>query len=86
MTRKPRNEIRKARLHLKVATSIFFESNGGQAKKEATIPELRLDLGAPDIDVMNSETALEALLNRVGYVTFFTQMGRNSGSIPFQIL
>lgn len=54
-------EIKKARLHLKVATAIFLESNGGQAKKEATIPELRLALGAPGIDVMNIETALEAL-------------------------
>ncbi len=55
------DDIKKARLHLKVATTIFLESNGGQAKKEATIPELRLALGSPDIDVMNIETALEAL-------------------------
>jgi hypothetical protein len=53
--------IRKARLHQKVATTIFFESNGGQAKAEATLPEIRLAVAEPDLDVGNVETALEAL-------------------------
>ncbi|MFN0181739.1 MAG: ATP-binding protein [Gemmatimonadales bacterium] len=53
--------IRKARLHRKVATAIFFESNGGQAKAEATLPEIRLAVAEPDLDVGNVETALEAL-------------------------
>jgi len=53
--------IRKARLHQKVATTIFFESNGGQAKTEATLPEIRLAVAEPDLDVGNVETALEAL-------------------------
>jgi hypothetical protein len=39
--------IRKARLHQKVATTIFFESNGGQAKAEATLPEIRLAVETP---------------------------------------
>ena len=35
--------IKKARLHRKVATVVFFESNGGQAQEgEATAPEIRL--------------------------------------------
>jgi hypothetical protein len=45
--------LRKARLHQKVATSIFFESNGGQAKAEATLPEI---LAEPDLDVGNVGT------------------------------
>lgn len=53
--------IRKARLHRKVATAIFFESNGGQAKGEATLPEIRLAVAEPDMDVGNIETVLEEL-------------------------
>jgi uncharacterized protein DUF499 len=53
--------IRKARLHQKVATTIFFESNGGQAKTEATLSEIRLAVAEPDLDIGNVETALEAL-------------------------
>jgi hypothetical protein len=34
--------LQKARLHRKVATAIFFESNGGKARAEATIPDSRL--------------------------------------------
>ena len=51
--------IKKAGLHQKVATSIFFESNGGQSKPEATLPEIRLAVAEPDIDVGNIETVLE---------------------------
>lgn len=53
--------IKKARLHQKVATSIFFESNGGQSKTEATLPEIRLAVAEPDIDIGNIETVLETL-------------------------
>ena len=34
--------IKKAGVHKKVATTIFFESNGGQTKHEASLPEVRL--------------------------------------------
>ncbi len=53
--------IRNSRLHRKAATSIFFESNGGQARTEATIPEIRLDVAEPDLDIGNVETVLEGL-------------------------
>lgn len=53
--------IKKARLHRKVATVIFFESNGGQAKGEATVPEVRLAVAEPGLDIGNVETALETL-------------------------
>jgi hypothetical protein len=61
--------IRKARLHQKVASTIFFESNGGQAKAEATLPEIRLAVAEPDLDVGNVETALEALSTSCYYLS-----------------
>lgn len=60
--------IRKARLHRKVAATIFFESSGGQARNEATLPEVRLAVGEPGLDIGNIETALEDLVNRCYYL------------------
>lgn len=63
-------EIKKARLHRKVATAVFFESNGGQLRgKDATIPEIRLAVGDPDLDIGNVETALDALSAACYYLT-----------------
>ena len=56
-------EVRKARLHRKVATSIFFESNGGQLQGEATLPEVRLAVAEPDLDIGNVEQSLESLVD-----------------------
>ena len=53
--------IKKAQLHKKVATTIFFESNGGQTRNDATLPEIRLGVAGPELDLGNVETALEAL-------------------------
>jgi len=61
--------IRKGRIHRKVATSIFFESNGGIAKADASAPEIRLDVAEPDVDIGNVETALEALTEACYYLT-----------------
>src|SRR5215208_1322801 len=62
--------IKKARLHRKVATTIFFESNGGQGKTgEATLPEIRLAVAEPDIDIGNIETVLDALTEASYYLT-----------------
>jgi hypothetical protein len=61
--------IGKARLYRKVATTIFFESNGGMARAEATIPEIRLAVAEPDIDIGNLETVLEALTEACYYLT-----------------
>ena len=61
--------IQKARLHRKVATSIFFESNGGMSKATATIPEIRLAVSEPDMDIGNVETVLEALTDSCYYLT-----------------
>lgn len=71
------DEIRKARLHRKVATSIFFESNGGQTAKKsdggaayrnASTPEIRLAVGDPRIDIGNVETTLEGLADACYYL------------------
>jgi hypothetical protein len=59
--------IGKERLHQKVATVVFFESNGGTTKSEATLPEIRLAVGHPDLDLGNVETALDALTDRCYY-------------------
>ena len=65
--------IKKGRLHRKTATVIFFESNGGQGKGEATVPEIRLAVAEPGLDVGNVETAIEAL----GESCYFLRVERN---------
>ena len=67
--------IKKARLHRKVATTIFFESNGGQAKAkaEATVPEIRLAVAEPGLDIGNIETVLETL----GTSCYYLTVGKN---------
>jgi hypothetical protein len=63
-------EIRKARLHRKVATVIFFESNGGQLKgRDATLPEVRLCVGELGLDIGNVDTTLDALITACYYLT-----------------
>ncbi|OAB62772.1 AAA family ATPase [Leptolyngbya valderiana BDU 20041] len=62
------NTIKKARLHCKVATAIFFESNGGCTRTEATLPELRLDVGDPNLDIANVENVLETLSSDCYYL------------------
>ncbi len=61
--------IKQMRLHRKAATTIFFESSGGQQKKEATIPEIRLAVAEPDLDIGNVETVLEELSSHCYYLT-----------------
>jgi hypothetical protein len=61
--------IRKARLHRKIATAIFFESNGGQTRVEATIPEIRLAVAEPGLDIGNIETCLESLTEASYFLT-----------------
>jgi Protein of unknown function (DUF499) len=60
--------IKNSRLHRKVSTAIFFESNGGQAKAEATVPEIRFAVAEPSLDIGNIETALEALTESCYYL------------------
>jgi hypothetical protein len=61
-------EIKRARLHRKVATTILFESNGGQQRGEATLPEVRLAVAEPGLDIGNVEQCLEALTDSCYYL------------------
>jgi hypothetical protein len=69
LDRDAEESIKKARLHQKVATVILFESNGGQTRAEATLPEIRLDVAEPDLDIANVETALDSLSASCYYLT-----------------
>jgi hypothetical protein len=60
--------IKNARLHRKAITAIFFESNGGQAKTDATVPEIRFAVAEPGLDIGNVETVLEALTEGCYYL------------------
>ena len=62
--------IKKLRLHQKVATSIFFESNGGMAaaRAEATLPELKMAIGGPEFNWAELDSVLEGLLGRCFYL------------------
>lgn len=61
-------EIKKARLHRKTATTSLFESNGGQRRGEATLPEVRLAVAEPGLDIGNVEQCLEALTDSCYYL------------------
>ncbi len=61
--------IKKVRLHRKVAAAILFESNGGQtAQTDATIPEIRLSVGEPGLDIGNVDTVTEGLSDACYYL------------------
>ena len=62
-------EVKKTRLHSKAATTVFFESNGGQQRGEATLTEVRLAVGEPDLDIGNEEQSLEALADTCYYLS-----------------
>ncbi|GAB4455869.1 MAG: DUF499 domain-containing protein [Anaerolineae bacterium] len=62
------NTIKKARLHRKVATTIFFESNGGQYAQGVTVPEIRLNVAEPNLDIGHVETVLETMQQTFYYL------------------
>lgn len=61
--------IRKHRLHQKVATSILFESSGGQQHKEASLPEIRMAVAEPGMDLGNVEIILDELASDCYFLT-----------------
>jgi predicted AAA+ superfamily ATPase len=67
--------IKKAQLHRKVATTIFFESNGGQsqARAEASLPEIKTNVCGPDVNTADVDTVLEGLAGSC----FYLQWERN---------
>jgi hypothetical protein len=62
-------EIARRRLHRKIATTLLFESNGGQTDARASLPEIRLAVGEPDLDIGEIEPALERLIDACYYLT-----------------
>ena len=62
--------IKKSQLHRKVATTIFFESNGGQSQSraDASLPEIRTDVCGPDINTADVDTVLEGLASSCFYL------------------
>lgn len=73
-------DVKKARLHRKVATVVFFESNGGQHRGEATLPEVRLAVGEPAIDIGHVEQCLESLTE----ACYFLAAEKNRYRFSFQ--
>jgi hypothetical protein len=65
-------------IHRRVGAAILFESSGGQTDKVAHLPELRFDLGEPDLDTTTIDNAAFALEDRSYYV-------RKAGSDGFRI-
>jgi hypothetical protein len=64
--------IRQGQLHRKVATSIFFESNGGmsQAKADATVPEIKTAVCSPDVNAVDVDNVLEGLAGSCYYLNW----------------
>ena len=51
-----------------MATVVLFESNGGTTRAEATLPEIRLAVAEPDLDIANVETVLDGLSGSCYYL------------------
>jgi hypothetical protein len=64
--------VKKAQLHRKVATTIFFESNGGmsQARADATVPEIKTGVFGPDMNTADLDNVLEGLATTCYYLSW----------------
>jgi uncharacterized protein DUF499 len=56
-------------IHRRVATTILFESSGGQVDKIAHLPELRFALGEPEIDTTSIDNAAYALEAKAFFIS-----------------
>jgi hypothetical protein len=65
-------------IHRRVATTILFESSGGQIDKIAHLPELRFALGEPEVDTTSVDTAAFTLEDKSYFI-------RRIGSDGFKI-
>lgn len=55
-------------IHRRAATTILFESSGGQVQKVAHLPELRFALGEPDVDTTSIDNAAFSLESKAYYI------------------
>ncbi len=64
--------IKRASLHRKVASTIFFESNGGmsQSRAEAALPEIRMGVGSPELNLVDVDNVLEGLVSNCYYLNW----------------
>jgi len=64
--------IKQAQLHRKVATTIFFESNGGmsQARADASVPEIKTGVCGPDMNMVDVDNVLEGLASSCFYLNW----------------
>jgi hypothetical protein len=64
--------VRQAQLHRKVATTIFFESNGGmsQARADASVPEIKTGVCGPDMNMVDVDNVLEGLASSCFYLNW----------------
>ena len=71
-TRRRRRREEGTSLHRKVATTIFFESNGGmsQAKADASVPEIKTDVFGPDTNLADLDNVLEGLATTCYYLNW----------------
>ena len=60
--------IRTGRLHQKVATAIFLESNGGHLKMEATLGEIKSAAGGPGVNMADIDHVLDGLVSNCYYL------------------
>ena len=56
-------------IHRRVATTILFESSGGQVDKVAHLPEIRFALGEPEIDTTSIDNAAHALEAKAFFIS-----------------
>lgn len=61
--------VRKMNLHRRCSNIIFFESNGGQVSdKSATVPEIKLAVGDPSLDIGLIDSILQSLIDNCYYL------------------
>ncbi|MFQ5799505.1 MAG: DUF499 domain-containing protein, partial [Bacteroidota bacterium] len=65
-------------IHRRVATTILFESSGGQVDKVAHLPELRFALGEPQLDNTSIDNAAYSLESKA---FFFSRLGSDGFKI-----
>jgi hypothetical protein len=72
LDREASETIKQASLHRKVASTILFESNGGmsQSQAEAALPEIRLSVGCPDMNLADVDHVLEGMVGTCYYLNW----------------